>query len=62
MLECLTSAGTKTFRIEELPKEELDVANDELLIPVAHFQKVIKNIIIQHKHELNYFKIWFSIT
>lgn len=40
-LECLNSAGTKTFRIEEIPKDELHLNDDELLIPVAHFYKEI---------------------
>ncbi|ESO99743.1 hypothetical protein LOTGIDRAFT_176495, partial [Lottia gigantea] len=35
------AAGTKTYRIEEIPKDEDELADDELLIPVAHFQKEI---------------------
>jgi len=40
LLDCLSSAGTKMFRIEEIPKDEVNLAADELLIPVAHFHKV----------------------
>ena len=40
MLECLNSTGTKTYRVEEIPAEEATVTKDELLVPVAHFQKV----------------------
>ncbi|KAK2160538.1 hypothetical protein LSH36_131g04007 [Paralvinella palmiformis] len=41
LLDCLSSAGTKMFRIEEIPKDEVNLAADELLIPVAHFHKEI---------------------
>ena len=40
ILDCLNSAGTKTYRIEEIPKDEIDLSPDEILVPVAHFQKV----------------------
>ncbi|KAF8789210.1 ubiquitin carboxyl-terminal hydrolase 7-like isoform X2 [Argiope bruennichi] len=40
-LDSLANAGTKSFRIEEIPIDELEIADDELLIPVAHFQKEI---------------------
>ena len=40
LLECLNSPGTKTYRIEEVPADQLHPADDELLIPVAHFHKV----------------------
>lgn len=42
VLESLTSAVTNTpklFRIEEIPKDEVNIAEDELLVPVAHFHK-----------------------
>lgn len=29
------------FRIEEIPRDELNLAEDEMLIPVAHFYKDI---------------------
>ncbi|XP_018020606.1 ubiquitin carboxyl-terminal hydrolase 7 [Hyalella azteca] len=38
-LEALTSAGTRTYRVEEVPPGELPLAEDELQIPVAHFSK-----------------------
>lgn len=40
VLESLNTASTKTYRIEEIPIDEVDIAEDETLIPVAHFQKV----------------------
>lgn len=41
MLEVLNSGGaTKTFRIEEVPSDEVSIADDETLVPVAHFHKV----------------------
>jgi len=39
-LECITNATTKLYRIEEIPKDELDLADDELIVQVAHFNKV----------------------
>lgn len=40
-LESLNTSGTKTYRIEEIPKDELNIGDDELLVPVAHFHKDI---------------------
>ncbi|XP_014681204.1 PREDICTED: ubiquitin carboxyl-terminal hydrolase 7-like [Priapulus caudatus] len=39
-LECLNTGGTKSYRVEEVPKEELIIGDDEMLVHVAHFQKV----------------------
>lgn len=39
-LECLNSAGTKMYRIEEIHKDELDATDDDVIVPVAHFHKV----------------------
>lgn len=39
-LECINNAPTKLYRIEEIPKEELDLADDEIIVQVAHFNKV----------------------
>lgn len=40
LLECLNpTAGNKTFRIEEIPREELRINADEFLVPVAHYFK-----------------------
>ena len=39
-LDHLMVGGTKTYRIEEIPGDEVNTTVDELLIPVAHFQKV----------------------
>ncbi|KAK2192630.1 hypothetical protein NP493_27g01010 [Ridgeia piscesae] len=42
LLECITnSTGTKVYRIEEVPVDEVDIKEDEALVPVAHFQKEI---------------------
>lgn len=41
LLECLNPGGTKTFRVEEIPKDELSLAEDELLVPAAHYHKEI---------------------
>ncbi|XP_023287513.1 ubiquitin carboxyl-terminal hydrolase 7-like [Orussus abietinus] len=38
-LENLNTSGNKMYRIEEIPKDELVLADDEMLIPVAHFHK-----------------------
>lgn len=34
-------AGTKSLRIEEIPRDELEMSDDELLIPVAHYHKEV---------------------
>ena len=34
------SGSTKSYRIEEIPKEEVTLRDNETLIPVAHFHKV----------------------
>ncbi|KAF7994192.1 hypothetical protein HCN44_011461 [Aphidius gifuensis] len=41
LLDSLNTLGTKAFRIEEIPKDELTLADDEMLVPVAHFHKDI---------------------
>ncbi|KAK7792272.1 hypothetical protein R5R35_013305 [Gryllus longicercus] len=41
LLETLNSTGTKVYRIEEIPRDELNLAEDEMLVPVAHFYKDI---------------------
>ena len=40
-LDMLNTSPPRWFRVEEIPKDELEVAEDELLIPVAHFSKEI---------------------
>ena len=40
LLDCLNPTSSKTFRIEEIPVDEQQVADDELLVYVAHFHKV----------------------
>lgn len=32
-------ANQKTYRIEEIPRDEINLSEDELLIPVSHFYK-----------------------
>nr|XP_012150583.1 PREDICTED: ubiquitin carboxyl-terminal hydrolase 7 isoform X5 [Megachile rotundata] len=38
-LDNLNPSGTKLYRIEEIPNDELNLAADEMLVPVAHFHK-----------------------
>lgn len=40
-LEHLINQSQRTFRIEEIPEDELEIGKDELLVPVAHFNKEI---------------------
>ncbi len=39
LLECLNPTGSKSYRIEEIGKDELRLEPGEFLIPVAHFHK-----------------------
>ncbi|XP_022916946.1 ubiquitin carboxyl-terminal hydrolase 7 isoform X1 [Onthophagus taurus] len=39
LLEGLTLCATKIYRIEEVPRDELHMGDDEMLIPCAHFHK-----------------------
>lgn len=39
ILECLNPAGTKSYRVEEVPKDQAKLEPNEFLLPVAHFQK-----------------------
>ena len=41
LLDGLNSAGTKTYRIEEVPEDEVLITDSDLLVPVAHFHKEI---------------------
>ena len=41
LLDCLNAGGTKTYRVEEIPADEMVPSEDELLIPVAHFYKEV---------------------
>ncbi len=34
-------SNNKTFRLEEIPAEELELGEGELLVPVAHFTKEV---------------------
>ncbi|CAN8007860.1 unnamed protein product [Ixodes pacificus] len=40
-LDTLNQANSKTYRVEEIPREDLQTADDEILVPCAHFQKEI---------------------
>ena len=40
-LEMLSTSPPLWFRVEEVPKDELGIGDDELLILVAHFSKEI---------------------
>lgn len=39
LLECLNPSGSKSYRIEETPLDEVKIEGDEFLVPVAHFFK-----------------------
>ena len=39
LLECINTTGSKVYRVEEVPVDEVDLAEDEVLVPVAHFNK-----------------------
>lgn len=41
LLDCLNAGGTKSYRVEEVPEEEVHITEEELLIPVTHFHKEI---------------------
>ncbi|XP_016401108.1 ubiquitin carboxyl-terminal hydrolase 7-like [Sinocyclocheilus rhinocerous] len=42
LLECLSPAASRTFRIEEIPLDQVDLDKEnEMLIPVAHFHKEV---------------------
>ncbi len=40
-IESLASPSTKSYRVEEVPTSQEKVGDDELLVPVAHFQKEV---------------------
>ncbi len=40
-IEQLASPSTKSYRVEEIPKQQETVGEQELLVPVAHFHKEI---------------------
>lgn len=44
LLECLQTSQQKTYRIEEIPHDELSMGMDDMLIPVAHFNKEPVNV------------------
>lgn len=39
ILECLNPTGTKAYRVDEVPKDQLNLEPSEFLLPVAHFNK-----------------------
>lgn len=39
LVECLNPTANKSYRIEEIPKDELNLEPSEFLMPVAHFHK-----------------------
>ena len=41
LLECLNTAASKTYRIEEVPKDEEKLEPGEFMVPVAHFHKEV---------------------
>lgn len=38
-IDCFANTHTKTFRVEEIPPDQLQVAENEMLVPVGHYQK-----------------------
>ena len=38
-IENLAGAHTKSYRVEEVPADQLQVADNEMLVPVGHYQK-----------------------
>lgn len=40
-LETLGLCTSKVYRIEEIPREEIHLADDEMLVPCAHFYKEV---------------------
>ena len=40
-LESLQSAGTKNYRLEEVPKDQAELGEGDVLVPVAHFSKEV---------------------
>merc|ERR1712173_161997 len=41
IIDNLTITGTKTYRIEEIPQNQLDPTEEEVLIPITHFQQQV---------------------
>lgn len=41
LLDTLNLTSTKTYRIEEIPKEEACLQDDEMLVPCAHYHKEV---------------------
>jgi len=39
LVECLNTTTSKSYRVEEIPKDEIDLEANEFLMPVAHFHK-----------------------
>lgn len=65
LLDLLSSQGsTKSYRIEEIPLDEVNLSSNETLIPVAHFQKVTHFYVPDKKSALNRFikalKLFFN--
>src|SRR5699024_10854564 len=73
ILECLNPTGTKSYRIEEIPKDQLKLEPNEFLLPVAHFQKEtyqtfgvpfllkIKNVSCSSRRAREFVTWWFLI-
>lgn len=40
-LENLSGSSAKVYRIEEVPRDELHLQEDEMLVPCAHFHKEV---------------------
>lgn len=40
-LESLVATSAKIYRVEEVPRDELHIADDEMLVSCAHFHKEV---------------------
>ena len=40
-LESLQTGSTKAYRLEEIPKDQEDIQDGDILVPVAHFTKEV---------------------
>ncbi|KAF4524831.1 hypothetical protein B566_EDAN014313 [Ephemera danica] len=61
-LEQLNTTANKTYRIEEVPHDEVILAEDEILVPVAHFSKDVyatfgTPIVVKVKHGESFPKV-----
>ena len=39
-MDHITNTTQKSYRVEEIPPDQVEIAEDEMLVPVAHYTKV----------------------